>query len=75
VILLKKTLLSCIKEAVEKGILKEPFDAENLKEVCSGFADKTYRLFLVHHRRGNPINQPEFFERNAAGKYSYIKEK
>ena len=72
---MKKTLLSCVREAVEKGVLKEPFTAENVKEACPGFADKTYKSFLVHHRKGNPINLPEYFERNAEGKFSLIKER
>ena len=72
---MKKNLQSCVKEAIEKKILKEPFDAKDLMEACPGFAEKYYGLFLVHHRKGNPINLPEFFERDDSGKYSLIKRK
>ena len=74
-ILLKETLITYIKKAVEKGTLKEPFTTKDVKKVCPGFADVTYNLFLVHHRKGNPINQLEYFNRNADGKYLLIKEK
>ncbi len=72
---MKESLVSCIIAAVEKGKLKEPFNAEDVKGVCPGFAGETYKNTLVHHRKGNPIKQPEYFERNDSGKYTLIKKK
>jgi len=72
---MKDSLLSCILAALEKGKLKEPFDAEDIKRICPGFAEQTYKNTLVHHRKGNPINQHEYFERNDSGKYTLIKKK
>jgi hypothetical protein len=72
---LKNNLLSCVKEAIEKKKLKEPFDAKDLMAACPGFAEKYYGIFLVHHRKGNPIKLPEIFERNDSGKYTLIKRK
>lgn len=71
----KESLLTCVFEALEKGKLKEPFDAEDIKKSCPGFAEETYKNTLVHHRKGNPINQPEYFERLDSGKYCLIKKK
>jgi hypothetical protein len=70
---MRKNLVSCIIGAVEKGKLKEPFDAEDVKKVCPGFALPTYKSTLVHHRKGNPIKQSEHFERNDAGKYTLVR--
>jgi len=58
-----KTLLERIREALENGRLKEPFTWEDIKRACPGCADKTYKVFLVHHRKGNPIEYPEYFIR------------
>src|ERR1700690_1156424 len=72
---MKESLVSCIIAAVEKGKLKEPFDAKDVEKVCPGFAEETYKNTLVHHRKGNPINQPEYFNCvNDSGKYTVIKQ-
>jgi hypothetical protein len=71
----KESLLTCIFKALEKGNLKQPFDGDDIKKICPGFAEPTYKSTLVHHRKGNPINQPEYFERLDSGKYSLIKKK
>ena len=57
------SLLEHIREAVLKGRLKEPFNWRDIKRVSPGYADKTYKLVLVHHRKGNPIKHPEYFAR------------
>jgi len=57
------SLLKNIREAVAKGKLKEPFNWRDVKRVSPGYADKTYKLVLVHHRKGNPIKRPEHFAR------------
>ena len=72
---LKQSLSICIKEAIEKKKIKEPFDAKDLMAACPGFAEKYYASFLVRHRKGNPIKLPELFERNDSGKYTLIKTK
>lgn len=72
---MRKSLVECIIEAVEIGKLKEPFDAEDVMKVCPGFAKPTYKSTLVHHRKGNPIKQTEYFERNESEKYKLIKKK
>ncbi len=72
---MRKSLVKCIIEAVEKGKLKEPFSEEDVMKACPGYAKPTYRSSLVHHRKGNPINQPEYFEINEKGKFTLIKKK
>jgi len=57
------SLIERILEAISKGTLKQPFTWQDLKRACPGYADKTYRLILVHHRKGNPIGYPEYFKR------------
>ncbi|MGA3110454.1 MAG: hypothetical protein ABSE15_00295 [Candidatus Bathyarchaeia archaeon] len=71
----KESLVSCVFAALEKGELREPFDAKDIEKICPGFAEQTYKNTLVHHRKGNPINQPEYFERLDSGKYCLIKKK
>ena len=70
---MNEDLPSCIIEAVKEGKIKEPFDEEDVKKACPGFAEETYRNVLVHHRIGNPINQPEYFKRLESGKYCLLK--
>jgi hypothetical protein len=56
-------LLERIQEAVLQGKLKEPFTWRDVKRATPGYADKTYKLVLVHHRKSNPIKHPEYFAR------------
>ena len=69
---MRETLVNCIKRMIKEGKLKEPFMADDVKQVCPGFADKTYKLVLVHHRKGNPINRPEIFKRDEKGRYCLL---
>jgi hypothetical protein len=67
------SLLEHIREAVLKGKLKEPFTWRDVKRVSPGCADKTYKLVLVHNRKGNPIKHPECFARVGREHFRLIK--
>jgi len=58
-----------IVEAVKRGILREPFSANDLRKVCSGFAHETYRTFPYKHRLGNPGGYSELFVLVAPGRF------
>jgi hypothetical protein len=64
-----KTFGTEIYEAVRKGRLSEPFDAEAVRRACPGWADRTYRVFLAKHAKGNPGRNTELFVRVATGLY------
>ncbi|MEE9283963.1 MAG: hypothetical protein V3U49_07825 [Nitrososphaerales archaeon] len=68
-----QNILESIKEAVNNGRLKEPFTPQDVKRISPGKVDKTYNSFLVHHRKGNPIKFPEYFERGKDGTYKLLK--
>ena len=68
----KSRFVHAIRIAVKEGHLREPFRAHDVKEVCPGFADHTYPVFLPKHRRGNPGGYTEYFERIEPGLYRLL---
>jgi len=66
-------LLCRIGRAVEKGKLKEPFRAADVKKACPGNRDGTYSGTLSRHRKGNPGGNPAYFKRVAPGSYRLLK--
>ena len=69
---MKTKLLDAIKHAVSSDSLKEPFNASDVKQVCPGWANRTYSNFLSKHRKGNPGGYIEFFIKTSDGSYRLI---
>jgi hypothetical protein len=63
-----KDFASQIYAAVKSGRLQEPFNAAAVKAACPGWADATYRRFLLKHAEGNGT-QTELFVRAARDSY------
>lgn len=61
-----------IRRAVKNGRLREPFTPDDVRRACPGFAPKTYNTFLPKHRRGNPGDDTELFERVRKGLYRLL---
>lgn len=65
--------IKAIRIALKAGSLKQTFRAEDVKKAVPGFANKTYNAFLPKHRRGNPGQNTELFERISLGLYRLIR--
>jgi hypothetical protein len=63
-----KELARQIFNAVQKGILREPFNAAMLNVAVPGWAEKTYHAFLDKHSVGNGYTT-EIFVRVSRGFY------
>ena len=57
-----------ICEAVESGILPEPFNAAMIRAACPGWPDKDYHIILTDHTIGSGCST-ELFERVSFGLY------
>ena len=62
-----------IVEAIKKGKLTEPFTANDVRKACPGWGVNIYNVFLPKHRKGNPGNASELFERINPGEYKCIR--
>jgi len=69
----KHTVYFKIVDAVKTGKLEEPFTREEFKRACPSLGQGTYQAFLNKHRRGNPGNNSELFERTDTGKFKVIR--
>ena len=58
--------------AVREGRMKEPFTAEEFRQVCPGFGVGTYQAFLWKHTKDNPGGQSELFEKVARGSFRLL---
>lgn len=67
-----KEFASQIYSAVRAQRLKEPFNPDDVRRACPGWALRTYTVFLAKHRVGNPGKATELFERVAPGQYRTI---
>jgi hypothetical protein len=61
-------IINCIRQAVKIGLLKEPFNAYQVHQAITQLPNCNYPLetiqnFLPKHRKNNPTNQTELFER------------
>ena len=65
-------LVAAIDQAIKDNKLHEPFRAACLRKAFGGFADNTYSNFLPKHRRGNPGDCKEYFERTDSGLYKRL---
>jgi hypothetical protein len=59
--------------AIRAGALGEPFSKENFRTACPGFGNGTYNAFLDKHRRGNPGENSELFERVSPGEFKCLR--
>jgi hypothetical protein len=64
---------SLIVEAVNAGILKEPFSSNDFRKACPTLGDGAYNAFLFKHRSGNPAGNSELFKRVSTGKFKLIR--
>lgn len=64
--------VSDIRRARTAGTLPQRFRAEDVRQACPGWAERTYGVFLPKHRVGNPGGYTPYFERHADGSYSLI---
>jgi hypothetical protein len=64
---------SAIVNAVNSGELKEPFNTNDFRLACPGFADGTYNVFLYKHRKGNPGGNSELFEIVSTNRFIMIR--
>jgi hypothetical protein len=71
--MVRHKLYRCIVEAIKKGKLKEPFTAKDVRRVCPQIAQNTPGTFLPKHRRNNPGDQSELFERVRRGQYKLLR--
>ncbi|MGH7090427.1 MAG: hypothetical protein ACREFQ_16140 [Stellaceae bacterium] len=67
-----KDFASRIYAAVHKGQIKEPFGAQEVSRACSGWAERTYGVFLPKHVVGNG-KTTELFERVSPGRYRTLR--
>ena len=58
-----------IVRAIESGRLIEPFSIADFRRDCLGLGEGTYNAFLYKHRKGNPGNNSELFEKVAPSKF------
>ena len=58
----RNKVYNSIVDAIKCGDLLEPFSTDDFRQVCTGFADRTYTNFLSKHRVGNPSKTSELFE-------------
>ena len=63
-----------IELAFRDGRLPSKFRADDVKNACPGWADRTYAVFLPKHRRGNPGGYTEYFVQHEDGTYSVIRD-
>lgn len=61
-----------IKHAINSGKVKEPFTADDFKKSCKGYADLSYWNFLNKHRKDNPGEYTEYFEKLKNGKFKLL---
>lgn len=59
--------------AIRNGSLKEPFNKDDFRKACPGFAEATYGVFLPKHAMGNPGKNSELFERATPGCYKLVR--
>jgi hypothetical protein len=59
--------------AIQSGRLIEPFSKVDFRRACPGFGEGTYNAFLYKHRKGNPGNESELFEKVAPDKFVCIR--
>ena len=62
-----------IIEAVEKGILKEPFSSNDIIKACPNLVKSTCRTFPRKHRKGNPGMNSELFVMVSKGLFKLIR--
>ena len=62
-----------IVRAIESGRLIEPFSKAGFRRACPGLGEGTYNAFLYKHRKGNPSNESELFEKVAPNKFICIR--
>jgi len=65
----------CLKKAIEDGILKEPFNTYDFREICADIINgNTYNVFLNKHKKDNPTKETELFIKDEDTKtYSLIR--
>ena len=70
-------IIDCIRLAVNKGILQQPFNAYQAHQAISQLQHCDYPLetiqnFLPKHRKNNPTNVSTLFERISQKPTKYI---
>ena len=68
-------LIKQIREAVKSGKLKEPFNPEDVKKACPGWADQTYKSFLPKHVSGPYRGYTQLFEKIGKNLYRLLPKK
>ena len=59
-----KEVYCCIKQAIDRGELKEPFNSDDFRNICKDeFKENTYKTFLNKHKLGNG-KETELFKKN-----------
>jgi hypothetical protein len=71
--MIRHQVYSCIVNAVERGILEEPFTKDDFKKACPHFTEGTYKVFLWKHRVGNPNGETELFVKVSHGKFKLVR--
>ena len=62
-----------IVNAVNSGVLVEPFSKSDFAVACPGFGAGTYNAFLDKHSLGNPGGNSELFERLSPGQFKCLR--
>ena len=61
-----------IVNAVETGVLREPFSQKDFRNACPGFGEGTYNAFLWNHAEGNGYTT-ELFTKVAPGLFRCLR--
>jgi len=69
-----RKFVSDIREARREGLLPKRFRPRDVHIACPEWAEMTYHVFLLKHRRNNPGGYMAYFERHSDGSYSLIEE-
>jgi len=69
-----KKVYCCIKNAIENGKLREPFNLDDVRSICKNkFEESTYSTFLNKHKVGNK-ETTELFNKDEENKtYTLLK--
>jgi len=70
---MRHLVYSAIVEAIRAGVLAEPFTVQDFKISCPGLGAGTYKAFLYKHRRGNPGQNSELFDKVTPGQFRCLR--
>jgi len=69
-----KKVYCCIKNAIDNGELREPFNSDDIRNICKNkFEESTYLTFLNKHRVGNKETTELFIKNEENKTYTLVK--